>query len=526
MGVSSSKKRRLGLWIAMAAVGLVAIATYYESTRLSITSNPEEPGWSQSIAVLVFRDLSPDRDQEFLCSGIADDIIGRLATIQDLKVSSFQSTSRFIGTDIDRRSIGTELGVDHILDGSLQLLGEDLRIRVELFRVNDDVRLWSEEYKQDISSIFDLQDELASTVAGLLGVGENRDFSQRQGTDDIAAYNALVRGNHFYRYRNKDDLQKALRYFREAVSLDSTYALGWLGLYHALNALNSGWFTNSVSSEAESEKKKALENAIWFGEGLAEVHTLKGMKHWNNLDYEKAESEFLRAIDISPGYVWTHIWYANMLGQQGNQAEQIEHRRIALELDPVSPVSLNNNGAIRFGAGDFDAAKKLLEESISIDPKNVVPYWTLSRVMLAKGDTVSALATLDSMFHVAPGFWRSFVIKAEVLWLVGKKEESQELYARAVKMAPDIWQSHNDRGDFLLNIGMPEEAVNAYRKALDCTNKSKGRSAIMCRQLAQAFETAGHIDSALQAVEMGLDLVPQNEDLLSLKQILVTSRSE
>ncbi|UCC44425.1 MAG: protein kinase, partial [Candidatus Zixiibacteriota bacterium] len=335
------KKSRRGLWAA-ALVVVCGITGYYAIDRLS-TSREATEGWANSVAVLVFRDLSPEKDQDWFCEGMTDEIIGRLQAIRQLKVTSMQSMLRFKDTDKDLREIGKELGVANILEGNIQREGDSIRIRAQLIRVEDDAHIWSERYYREVQSVFAIQEEISRTIANVLEVtlgSAEATFPSKRGTDNLEAYNAYTRGVYFWRKRTEEGLTKAIEHFEKAIALDSNYAQAWSYLATSWAAIPH--VSNITERDAYPYADRASLKALKLDDGLAETHASRGLVLHLTGKYQEAEEELLLAIKLNPGYSWAHNWYADLvLNRFGKQDEFDRHIRIAHDLDPLSLPVLN-----------------------------------------------------------------------------------------------------------------------------------------------------------------------------------------
>lgn len=226
------KTSRLSLWLA-AAVVVVALAAYFLADRFVLSDRGTAEGWSDSIAVLVFRDLSPNRDQDYFCEGMTDAIIGRLSAIKSLKVTSLTSVLPFKGAERNLKRIGKELGVSSILEGTIAKENGHIRVRAQLINVEDDAHLWSDYYDREMKSVFAVQDDISRAIVDVMKIqliGKERAALVKRGTDNIEAYNAYMQGRYFWRKRIEKDIITVIEYFEKAIELESAYALAYVGL--------------------------------------------------------------------------------------------------------------------------------------------------------------------------------------------------------------------------------------------------------------------------------------------------------
>ena len=244
--VSIRRKKRWPLWLGAGAIAaLLVISGYLISDRLPIGEKSglvksDETVWENSIAVLPLRDFSSSQDQEYFSDGMTDAIIGKLSGIKNLQVISMTSVMRYKNTDRDLKKIGYDLQVNTILEGSIQLEGDRLRVRVQLINAADDAHLWSQTYDRQLESIFDIQDDISRAIVDAMRVelvsGDTIAIARRY-TQNIEAFSFYMRGRHLWAKRTEGDIRKAIEYYQKAIELDSYYALAYSGLADAWTVL-------------------------------------------------------------------------------------------------------------------------------------------------------------------------------------------------------------------------------------------------------------------------------------------------
>jgi tetratricopeptide (TPR) repeat protein len=458
------KKSKLGLWAAVAVV--VILAGYFAVDGFMHPDMETVEGWTNSVAVLVFRNLSGDPEQDFFCEGMTDEIIGRLGTIKGLKVTSMQSMLRFKGTDLDLKKIGKELGVENILEGRIQISGDDIRVRAQLIRVEDDAHIWTEKYDRELKSVFAIQDDISRAIAKVLEatlVDSEESFASRHGTDDIEAYNAYIRGRHFWRKRTEEGMKTAIEHFENAVALDSNYAAGWSGLSDGWSMLARYSYLDHLTgySKADTFSLKALE----LNPNLAEAHTSRGWVLYLQSKYHEAEKHFLRAIELNPGYPWAHQWYSQVLEAMGKAGEANNHEQLAYQLDPLSPAILHKAALASRNAGNFEKAIDLCKTVLELEPLHSGAFNRLTQIYFDFGDTATALETAERMIQQLPDDPSSYSTKGWVFWQLGRLNEAQKAYEKAVEIAPNRWAAHLNLAWFLQQgrNNLPEALIHIER---------------------------------------------------------------
>src|SRR5438046_3407166 len=267
----------------------------------------------KSIAVLPFENLSRDPDNAYFAEGVQDEILTRLAKVADLKVISRTSTQRFKSAPADLREIAKQLGVTHILEGTVQKAGDSVRVNVQLINALTDVHLWADSFDRKLIDIFAVESEIAAKVADTLQAkltGAEQHAISMQPTQNTEAYQLYLKGRYFWNKRTGPDLQKAIDYFKQAIDKDSNYALAYVGLgdsYILLSGFGAAPPQDSFPL-AEAAAKKALE----IDDTLAEAHTTLGFSLCvHHFDFAGSIREFERAIALNPNYATAHHWFGD-----------------------------------------------------------------------------------------------------------------------------------------------------------------------------------------------------------------------
>ena len=276
---------------------------------------------ARSIAVLPFADMSPAKDQDYFCEGIAEEIINALAKIDALQVASRSSAFAFKGKNQDIRQVGEQLNVATVMEGSVRKAGNRLRITAQLINVTDGYHLWSERYDRELEDVFAVQDEIAGSIVKALRVvltDEEKRAIERPQTGNVEAYEFYLRGRQFfYQFREKG-LQFARRMFTRAIEIDSGYARAYAGIADCSSQLYKYWDASAANLEqAESASRRALELAP----DLAEAHAARGFALTLGGSHEEANREFEAAIRLDPKLYEGYLYYGNGRFAEGNLAE-------------------------------------------------------------------------------------------------------------------------------------------------------------------------------------------------------------
>jgi tetratricopeptide (TPR) repeat protein len=238
-----------------------------------------------------------------------------------------------------------------VLKGSVIKAEKKVRIIARHINVDDESLLWFEQYDRELDDILAIQDEITVKIIEMLKVnllGEERANIVKRYTNDSEAYNLYLWGRHFWNLRTEDGLNRALDYFQKAIERDQTYALAYSGLADCYSMLP--WYGKWLPKDAFPKARTLAKEALEIDSQLSEAHaSLAIIKYWYDWDWQEAENEFKRAIDLNPGYASAHQWYGTLLGEMGRENEAIAECEKAVELDPLSPIIIANLGDRYFG---------------------------------------------------------------------------------------------------------------------------------------------------------------------------------
>src|SRR5215471_9583807 len=355
---------------------------------------PATEGLGRSIAVLPFRNLSPDRESEYFSDGVTEEIINALSKIEALRVASRTSAFAFKGKDDDVRKIGAALGVGTVLEGSVRQAGKRIRISAQLVNVADGYHLWSERYDRQMEDVFEVQDEIARSIAEALKVrllpAEEAGISAR-GTTDVDAYNHYLKGLYYF---NRREPAEAIAAFEKALARDPRYTEAYTGLADALCI--HGFYGGIDTRVAFARARAATEKALELEPDAAEVQLSVGIvEHYYGWDTVREEAAFRRAITLAPRWAPPYSWLGLMLGASGRAEEGIAMARRSVELEPLSANAQTNVALAYFGARRFEEADAEFRRALSMDPNSLYPLWSFAMNCLRLSKYDEAVASLD-----------------------------------------------------------------------------------------------------------------------------------
>ena len=324
--------------------------------------------------------MSPEKDQEYFCDGMAEELINALTKVRELRVAARTSSFQFKGKSEDICEIAKKLRVGSVLEGSVRRAGERLRVTAQLVKAEDGYHLWSETYERQLEDVFAIQDEISRSIVDTLRLtllGEEGPRLVRASTRSPEAYDWYLRGRYYWDQRYEVGLETALKYFQQAVEIDPEYALAYRGIADCYTIL--GIFGYLRPNEALPRAMGAALRALELDEGLSEGHASLGFVHfWNGWDWEAAEKEYARAIELNPNNAEVHAWYAVLCDAQGRFEEALEHAVTARRLDPLHPFFAVQLGSVKVLTGDFESAIRQYEEVVEREPGYLLALFLLS----------------------------------------------------------------------------------------------------------------------------------------------------
>jgi TolB-like protein len=406
---SRSIRHLTGRRLDRAIIAMMALAIVYlviDNYVFRDTPAPvAEATLEKSIAVLPFRNRSDDEADRHFVDGIHDDILTQLSKVASLdKVISRTSTERYRDTDLPIPEIGEALGVATILEGGVQRAGSQVRINVQLIDAATDEHVWAETYDRALSldNVFEIQSEIArEVVVALHGVLSDEEAGriEQKPTTSFAAYEEYSFGRQELAKRTGESLLRAKAHFERAIELDPEYAQAWVGLATVL-ALPHYYGEKPESTYGELEK--AIDTALAIDPLLGEAYAGLGWLSMYNGDLAKAEENFLKAIELSPGYASAYLWYASLLRESGRFDEAIEFSRKAIELDPLSPILRSGLISSLHGLGRVEEARAEALEGIRRNPEFANFYHFLAEASYQEGNVAQHLRWLRAALEISP----------------------------------------------------------------------------------------------------------------------------
>jgi eukaryotic-like serine/threonine-protein kinase len=384
----------------------------------------------RSLAVLPLENRSQDPEQEYLADGLTDELITELSRISTLKIISRTSVMRYKNTDKPLPEIAKSLNVDGVVEGSVQRVGDRVKISARLIQARNDQELWARSYERGLNDVLALQYEVAQAITGSIeGALKPNEMAslQRSRPLDPVAHEAYLKGLYYWNKRTPEGLKKALQYFERAIDTDPKYALAYAGLsYTYAFAPDLG-----LPSEIAKEKQKAAAlKAVQLDDELPEAHTSLGGALEDDWDWSGAELEYKRAIELNPNYATARHWYSVHLSVLGRHDEAIAEAKRALELDPLSLIIQANLGRRYLNGRHYDEAIQECAKVLEMDSSFVLAHDCLGFAHLQKGRFDAAIAEFRAAADLSHGDPRSISALGYAYAISGKADEAARILRR------------------------------------------------------------------------------------------------
>ena len=328
----------------------VSVTTQDVDTPFVEASTPEAV--EKSIAVLPFVDMSPDGDQAYFADGISEEILNVLVKTHSLKVAGRTSSFQFRGRSEDLRVIGEQLGVAHILEGSIRKSNNRVRITAQLVTANDGFHLWSETYDRELTDIFAIQDEIARSITDALAIELNLSDSGQTlvsaSTTNMDAYDRYLEARGLIAQRQ--DFPRALRILDEATQLDPQFAEGWAANAQAYTL--AIYYINIDRGEASGQAESMALKALEINPNLSTAHSALADVYRDRFEWQKAQESYLRALALNPDDIEANAQFAQMLWRASYFEEALKYSARSTELDPLSWLNLTVHATLRYASGD------------------------------------------------------------------------------------------------------------------------------------------------------------------------------
>ncbi len=433
--VTEIKRHKRGVLLLVAAlIILVAAGTFsyfkYFANRPTVIN---------SIAILPFDNQTKTEEVDYLSDGMTESLINNLSQISDLSVKARSSVFRYKGKDIEPQQAASELSVQAILNGRVVQRGEDLTLYLSLVDGRNGNQLWGQQYDRKLTDLVSLQSEIARDVSRRLRTGLSSAEEQRVArnyTANAEAYQLYLKGRYHILKLKLSETQKGISYFQQAIAMDPSYALAYVGLAEANRALT---LTGEMpSTEYMPKAKAAAQKAIEIDETLAEAHSALGMIiMWYDWDWNEAEKQCKRALELNPNSSDAHFVYAHLLSNTGRHAGALAEAKRARELDPLNLRIGTVEGEFLIHAGRADEALARFQKIFELDSNFWFAHVFASSAYIEKGMFAEASAEAQKARDLSEGNAQPFSFLGYALAKSGKQAEARAVLEELLKRSTE-----------------------------------------------------------------------------------------
>ena len=463
------RNRRFLPAAVLALIVLLPILIFFVAPRMYNWSSARTTTQIRSIAVLPFKPLVAESRNESLEMGMADTLIARLSGVNGIDVRPITAVSKYSSADQDAVAAGAEQNVDAVIDGNIQTAGDKIRVTVRMVRVSDGTILLTNQFDEQLTDIFKVQDLIAERVAGVLAsslTGDEKERLTKHSTEDAEAYQLYLTGRYHLSRLTNDGIRKSLEYFEQAVAKDPNFALAHVGVSDACTALAG--FNVARASEVFPRAKTAALRALEIDPTSAEAHTaLAAISFVYDWDWATGGKEFRRALELNSGDPNTHSQFAYYLAFTGQFDEAIAEMRRAQQLDPVSPAKFAELGQVFFLARRYDEAIQHCNKALELDPNLGFAHWLLGLAYMEKGEYESAIAELQRSIPLSGDSLDEPAALAIAHARAGRNGEARKFLAELKHRPSDQYVSPTMLAMVHAAIGEKDEAFSLLDRAIN-----------------------------------------------------------
>ncbi len=447
------------------AIDVYRVVLPWEEERFP--TEERETGASRRLAVLPFRNMSPDPDDEYFAEGMTEELISAVSKIAELSVISRTSVMGYKNKEKLAPDIGRELNVGALIEGSVRKVANRARITVQLIDAKSDRHLWVENYDRSLEDIFSIQSEIAEKVASSLRarlLEKDKERIEKGGTSSVEAHTLYLKGRFHLNRWDESSISIAIDYFKQAIVTDPNYALAYASIAGGYGRLGFQDMLNPKEAYAKAEEY--ARRALDLDESLAEAHESLGIALQNKYDSAGREREFKRAIELNPNLAEAHLLLAGALLVTGRIEESSVEIMKALDLDPLSVSTAGDAGTFFLYARQYDKAIKHLKDAIEIDPANAFYRDNLGLAYIQRGLVEEGLALVKQAVDTSmgPGAYGDL---AYAYVKAGKPEEARKILIDLLQHRESRRVSPTSIASIYANLGETENAMEWLEKAYE-----------------------------------------------------------
>lgn len=439
-------------------------------TRSRVVVQEELDAEVRSIAVLPFKPLGANEGDEHLGLGLADALITRLSNIRQIAVRPTSAVMKYAGTGHDPAAAGRHLKVEAVLDGAIQRSGERVRVTVQLVSTSEETPLWAGKFDEMFTDIFAVEDSISEQVAHALTLrltGEERKLLGKRYTENSEAYELYLKGRYYWNKRTADGLERSIECFRNAISIDSRYALAHAGLADTYTLLGDVGFTSIPPKEAFSKAKKSAIKALEIDDTLAEARASLGHIHMHCYEWAEARRELQRAIELNPNYAHAQQLHAFYLAFNGRIEEAGSEMRRALRLDPLSLPINTDVGAIHYFAREYRRAIDQYRKTVELDSNFDRAHFWLAAAYEQEQMYDEAIAEYTIVIELSGGSLEARASLGHAYARAGRGDEALLIFEGLNQESSSRYVSPYDLAIINLGLGESEAAIKWLDRACD-----------------------------------------------------------
>jgi len=442
--------------LVVAALIIAAVIIWQLLRQKEVAPLPSE---KPSIAVLPFVDLSPQKDQEYFCDGMTDEIISKLSMLKGWKVIPRTTMMRYKDTNKDIKEIGQELDVATVLEGSVRKERDDIRVNAKLIRIKDSIPLWSDAYEKKLESVFAIQSDVAEKIANTLQVElspEEKGQLAKKPTENLTAYDYYLKGyEYYYRYKKQDN-ELAIELFKQALELDPDFALAYAGLGDAYSQRVQRYgFPPTMLDEAIEASKKAIS----IDPDCSEAYKALGLANFTKGWFREATKAYSKAVELNPNNVQAIVSLGLICVQFGELEEAMRWTKSALALSPALPYTYGVIGMVYSYLDDPIKAEEYLKKALELQPDLDIANGGLIFCYIAQGKNQEAIEHSQKYLSVSPNSLGALECAGHTALLSDNYEQAKQYYQKAnapVYLGFTYWKT-----------GQKEKAQKLLQESLD-----------------------------------------------------------
>ena len=467
------------LAFAIVAIGIVAILVVYfvpVSSVMDFSFDDAGPAETYSVAVLPLRDLSSDVSDDYFSIGMTDALITRLAKGGLVRVTSMTSVMRYKEANVSLADIAQELGVSHIIEGSVLRIDDRVRITAQLIEASSDRHIWAESYERNFADVLSLQDEvvgrIVASLSGHVASTDNTGSTDPQMINPVA-YEAYLRGRYFLNKMTEEGFNSGIEYFGIAIEDAPDFAQAYSGMATCYCLLGGHGFELVEPDEGMQAAKRAITEALRLDATLAEPYAFLGIIRLKyEWDWAGAEEAITRSIAIDPSYVQSHLFYSFYLEAMGRHEAAIREAETARMSDPLSLAANVNLGWQYLQANRLEQARQVFASTAELDPTFWGVHWGMGHYHRRKGEIVEAIAAFQMAIAVGGGHAMPLSALGYTYAIAGQPAEAREMLGKLNVLADEGYVSPFNMAIIHAGLGEADEAFVELEKAFVVRSRS------------------------------------------------------